>query len=162
MFLYQGLGDFMRKEWEMFTDCPDFSPTSVYRYWGKSGDLLYIGKARDFETRDKAHRKDGAWRMGAAFACVEDYISQDIALAAEAVLIRDFCPPFNIINRNLPRIAPHHVRWFDPAAETVVGSDLRWMSCPPFSWGLLEECEAPEWANVEPVTMPVNQPTDIR
>lgn len=152
----------MRKEWEKYIECRELIPTSVYRYWDETGSILYVGKARDFETRDKAHLKNGGWRDRAAFVCVEEYFCEEIALAAEAVLIRDQCPPHNIINRNSPEIWARHVRWFDASLTEVTGVGFKWMSCPALPWDRLQDCEAPEWADVHPVTLPVNQPTNIR
>lgn len=145
----------MHADWKPFEMHDKFSPATVYRYFEQDGELMYVGKTWSFGERDAAHRFRGGWRNRAAFACTEEYISEDLALVAEAVLIRDFQPPFNRDKGRFPRVYVGMTRWFAPEATSVSGVDFQWWRCPPGLYALPEKCDAPEWADVEPVTMEV-------
>ena len=75
---------------------------AVYRFFDADGRLLYVGKAVDPEWREKGHRRRVWWR-DVARKSVEWFDSEDAALAAEDLAIRDESPLYNRIRTNRVR-----------------------------------------------------------
>jgi predicted GIY-YIG superfamily endonuclease len=77
----------------------------VYRYLGASGEVLYVGKAKDLRrrfrdyrsaTNKKIHRKRRALVRAATSLCYEELPTEEDALLREAELIRELRPAYNV------------------------------------------------------------------
>lgn len=77
------------------TILPDAEPTSVYRYYDKSGLLLYVGITSRATSRQREHNADKEWWPFVASQQVEHYPTRAAALVRERELIIGFRPPFN-------------------------------------------------------------------
>ena len=69
--------------------------TSVYRYYDKSGLLLYVGITARGTSRQREHNGDKAWWPFVATQEVEHFESRGQAMAREKRLIHQYRPPFN-------------------------------------------------------------------
>lgn len=70
-------------------------PTSVYRYYDKTGVLLYVGITSRATARQREHNADKEWWAFVARQEVEHFPSRGAASDREKGLIRQFRPPFN-------------------------------------------------------------------
>lgn len=70
-------------------------PTSVYRYYDKSGLLLYVGITSRGTARQSEHNRDKEWWRFVARQSVEHFGTRDEAEKRERSLIGHFRPPFN-------------------------------------------------------------------
>lgn len=77
------------------------TPTSVYRYYDRFGQLLYVGITKRGTQRNNEHNEKVWWPFVARQE-VEHYGSRTQALARETDLIRHAAPPFN------KQQNPHH------------------------------------------------------
>lgn len=69
-------------------------PCSVYRFFNKSGDLLYVGKTINLASRWTDHGMRD-WRKLVTRIELENFEYEDDALRAEAKAIRDEKPKYN-------------------------------------------------------------------
>ena len=70
-------------------------PTSVYRYYDRTGLLLYVGITSRGTRRQREHNGDKEWWPFVARQEVEHYGSRREAASREKALIQEFRPPFN-------------------------------------------------------------------
>lgn len=70
-------------------------PTSVYRYYDKSGLLLYVGITSRATKRQREHNGDKEWWPLVTSQEVEHYPTRALALSRERQLIIGYRPPFN-------------------------------------------------------------------
>ncbi|MCK5841650.1 MAG: GIY-YIG nuclease family protein [Candidatus Sabulitectum sp.] len=90
-----------RKRRLSFPECP-----GVYRFWGSSDDLLYIGKAKNLRKRVNSHftgRQKGRHSELIARTCRVTYEEKATALDAalmESRLIFEFSPQYNLAGRS--------------------------------------------------------------
>lgn len=76
---------------------PTRVPTSVYRYYDKSGLLLYVGITSRGSKRNHEHNSKQWWEYVVRQE-VEHHPSRPAAEARERDLIRKFRPPFNTVH----------------------------------------------------------------
>lgn len=76
---------------------PDYGPTSVYRLFGASGELLYVGITRRGQRRVNEHAKDKPWWTEVATATFQHFPTWPEAVTAEAHAIKDEKPVYNIV-----------------------------------------------------------------
>lgn len=147
----------MRKICALPEDFHAFNPPTVYRYYGEAGKLLYVGKSTNFTSRDMAHRERSRWRDHALLCFTEEFPSDDIAMAVEAVLIGDLNPAFN--RKRIPAFPIYWgmVRRIDPDATHVSGHNAKWWRCPKQLYERLAECDPPEWADFSATVLPVER-----
>lgn len=69
--------------------------TALYRLYGESGDLLYVGISGNPEARFAQHRADKAWWPDVAVKAVEWYGSRVAAESAEEAAIKARIPRHN-------------------------------------------------------------------
>lgn len=74
---------------------PETAPTSVYRYYDKSGVLLYVGITSRRTRRQLEHNSDKEWWPFVARQEVDHYPNRVEAEVQERGLIRRYRPPFN-------------------------------------------------------------------
>ncbi|MDQ6721875.1 MAG: GIY-YIG nuclease family protein [Candidatus Dormibacteraeota bacterium] len=72
--------------------------TTLYRFYDRRGDLLYVGISLGFLIRWGQHR-DKEWWHQIARSTLQHFPSRELALAAESLAIRDEHPRFNIKGR---------------------------------------------------------------
>lgn len=70
-------------------------PTSVYKYYDKSGILIYVGITHGGILRNRQHNDSKAWWKYVAKQEVEHYPGRALAHKREVELIEKFRPPFN-------------------------------------------------------------------
>lgn len=101
------------------------SPTVLYRYFGATGDLLYVGIARDFEYRDQQHMMQSKWRAEAAIVRVELYPVRRIAESAEdhAIVHED---PVHNVKRMKPTPPGTAYNWYLYKMGGLRGELPRW------------------------------------
>lgn len=81
---------------ELDTDAATSDETSVYRYYDKSGFLIYVGITGRGTGRNAQHNRNAQWWPFVARQEVEHYATRHVAHTREKSLIREFRPPFNI------------------------------------------------------------------
>ena len=69
---------------------------SLYRYFDKHGQLLYVGIAADPNLRDEQHRTNSKWHRFQVERTVEWHPTRDDAHAAEVAAIQNEDPVFNL------------------------------------------------------------------
>lgn len=74
-------------------------PTSLYKYYDSWGVLLYVGITSRGIARNVEHDGKNWWQYVSRQE-VEHFESRKDALNAEANLIKEYCPPFNIQHNN--------------------------------------------------------------
>lgn len=72
----------------------------LYRFWGTSGQLLYIGITLDPGARWKTHSKDKPWWLEVVNITVEVYPSRSAVLDAERAAIIAERPRYNIVHNH--------------------------------------------------------------
>lgn len=77
-------------------------PTSLYRFFNASGELLYVGITSRDVTRWESHAKTKEWWPAVAATTVEHYDSRSLAEAAEAEAIRTERPRHNVVHSGTP------------------------------------------------------------
>lgn len=70
-------------------------PTSLYKYYDRSGVLLYVGITSRASTRNQEHNKDKVWWPFVRRQEVKHFRDRSAALAAEKAAIIAERPPFN-------------------------------------------------------------------
>lgn len=78
-------------------------PQALYRFYDRSGRLLYIGITMDLGGRWGAHNRDKPWWREVASATVEHYPSREAVLAAEKAAIKAERPVHNVVHNKTPR-----------------------------------------------------------
>lgn len=68
---------------------------SVYKYFDKSGILLYVGITGAGILRQRQHNQSKEWWTFVSRQLVEHFKSRAIAHEREVALIQQFNPPFN-------------------------------------------------------------------
>ena len=71
---------------------------TVYRLWALSGQLLYVGCTGRLEDRLTEHRATKPWWPEVAAVSIEQHLSRDAALKAEATAIRLEEPTYNTVH----------------------------------------------------------------
>jgi len=84
----------------------------VYRLYGDSGSLLYIGVTQNWAQRREHHAIVQPWFSDVAHAELESCPTRKDALAREATLIRELKPRYNIQHQPLPPLPP--VEYMEP------------------------------------------------
>lgn len=87
----------------------------VYRLYGESGDLLYVGVTQAMRTRMAAHRRDKAWWPEVANTVVRTYATREQALAVEHSAIENENPKYNI----MPGINPALLSEVSPTTDSA-------------------------------------------
>lgn len=89
----------------------------LYRHYGPSGDLLYVGQTMSAWNRNARHVTMANWRNQIWLIVIEPFATREDALAAETEAIRTEYPKFNITHnktrhpfREIERLerAEHH------------------------------------------------------
>lgn len=73
--------------------------TCLYRHFDKAGTLLYVGIARDHQSRLKAHSRYAEWRYSIATVTVEYFDTREDAAKAEVKAIKTESPLHNITHQ---------------------------------------------------------------
>jgi hypothetical protein len=98
------ISTFDKKFWEQFLATVPKSP-GVYRFYGKTDDVLYVGKAKDLRNRlgqyraakrIKAHRKMNRIVKASTRVEIEQTTNEMEALLLENQLIQELRPRFNV------------------------------------------------------------------
>jgi hypothetical protein len=77
--------------------------TELYRYFGESGELLYIGISRNSVVRSIQHSEKSHWFDDAVNMTIERLETREDAIAAERVAIQEERPIYNQVhNRSNP------------------------------------------------------------
>lgn len=73
-------------------------PTALYRFYDRSGSLLYVGVTFNLNARFQTHKSQKPWweSIDSARTEVVWHQSRDEALAAERLALRSERPPHNI------------------------------------------------------------------
>ena len=74
------------------------SVTTVYQYFDRHGQLLYVGVTARNIRRAVEHAETKEWWTQACSCSLEHYATREAALEREAELIRRYCPPFNTVH----------------------------------------------------------------
>lgn len=72
--------------------------TTLYRFYGPGGELLYVGIAMNPVVRWQTHRRGTSWWSLARFITLEHFASRDEAAAAELEAIESERPLHNRAN----------------------------------------------------------------
>lgn len=78
----------------------------LYRYFDKSGDLLYVGISVSAVARMAQHKATADWFEQAARIEIEKAGSLEEALKKERDAIKAECPKFNIRSSSLKKVGP--------------------------------------------------------
>lgn len=81
-------------------------PTSLYRFYDGSGQLLYVGVSNHPIPRYDQHGNEKPWWSEVATSKMEHHSTRDAALTAEAVAIRDERPRHNVSGVRSSRYRP--------------------------------------------------------
>ena len=73
--------------------------TCLYRHFDKAGTLLYVGIARDHQSRLKAHSRYAEWKYRIAMVTIEHFDTREDAARAEFMAIQAERPLHNIVHR---------------------------------------------------------------
>jgi predicted GIY-YIG superfamily endonuclease len=76
--------------------------TAVYRVYGDTDDLLYVGVAKSFGRRWSQHSSAKPWWAEVRRQTVDWFPTRQAALNAEATAIRDERPRYNTVAALLP------------------------------------------------------------
>jgi predicted GIY-YIG superfamily endonuclease len=118
----------------------------VYRYLGASGEVLYVGKAKNLRrrfldyrsaTKKKVHHKRRALVRAATSLCYEQLPTEEDALLREGELIRELRPAYNIDGAYTFLYPSLGVGWqdkrlllcFTTEAERFGEARLEWFGC---------------------------------
>ena len=74
-------------------------PTTLYRYFNSSNELLYVGISKSPMQRLEEHKYRAAWFESAESVKFEKFDTRDAALKAESIAIKNENPIFNIQNK---------------------------------------------------------------
>lgn len=90
--------------------------TTLYRFYAKNGDLLYVGIAKNPILRMQQHRKDKPWWTEIASSTYQHFGSRGAAAQAETAAIKYELPRCNIAGISQPRgmVGLHTVTVEDP------------------------------------------------
>jgi hypothetical protein len=69
--------------------------TTLYRYYDKDWNLLYVGITSSAHGRGVQHSRTAPWWLDVAYATIRHFGSRNTALAAELLAIRSEHPRFN-------------------------------------------------------------------
>ena len=78
----------------------DEALTTLYRFYDKNGDLLYVGVSCGFGARVRVHRSESdEWWSQVHTARFEHFLTRPLALEAERDAIRAEHPRYNIAGK---------------------------------------------------------------
>lgn len=81
-------------------------PTSLYRFYDRNDQLLYVGITVEIAARLDAHRRDKPWWREAAMVTLEHFETRADAELAERAAIKTEQPLWNIAHRQkLPTVS---------------------------------------------------------
>lgn len=91
-----------RRRWShLTTDRFDETDIYVYAYTAQDGEVLYVGRTYDPETRNGAHRQRSPWwSPDLTFAVVDVCRGWQAAVEREARAIRSLTPTFNVAHNS--------------------------------------------------------------
>lgn len=93
-------------------------PTTLYRYYDKDGNLLYVGITDSLSRRAAQHNKNAQWHSYAAYATFEHYVSREDALEAESKAIINESPSYNIAGSDQFAIDPIG-HWYELISKSL-------------------------------------------
>lgn len=102
--------------------------TELYRFFGDSGDLLYVGITANLADRLTDHQ-DKRWWPEVASMTLEPFTSRKAAAEAERAAIGAEAPRYNVVHRLAPR----------STVRTVRISDQLWEAAQDTAWGRREK-----------------------
>lgn len=79
--------------------------TCLYRHFDKDGRLLYVGIARDHQSRLKSHSRYSEWRYSIATVTLEYFSTREDAAKAEIRAIQTERPLHNIVHQRREELA---------------------------------------------------------
>lgn len=98
--------------------------TTLYRFYGRDGRLLYVGIAADWERRLKEHQASPWFRTADSLALVH-YRDRRSARTAEREAIREEWPLWNVdqspwapVTRQMNKLADPTQAWIDKGMPT--------------------------------------------
>lgn len=107
----------------------DDTPTTLYRFYGNGGALLYIGITLNPGERWKRHRDDKPWWTEVTNITLEQHPTRQAALEAERLAIVAERPAHNIVHNRTPKAGHRRVsrastdagssRWHDPHLQPL-------------------------------------------
>jgi len=85
----------------MNTDEPIKNPCHLYRHFGKSGNLLYVGISMSVLNRIVQHERNSKWFSNLGHITIQEFESRLLAEKAERIVIKTEKPPYNIVYKDI-------------------------------------------------------------
>lgn len=100
-------------------------PTAVYRFYDRTGRLLYVGITHNLGSRFGSHERKSAWWADQCSLVVVWRDSRERAAAEERIAIRSEKPLHNISGTRVGRVAARRREQLDDATRKAIGLLVR-------------------------------------
>lgn len=134
---------------------------TLYRFFAKNGELLYVGRTVDARSRWRTHERTKQWFDDVSSVTRQVYESAELLAAAEVEAIRSERPTHNVVHNGTPRprkpVSPTPddllaTRWWNVAGQPNVVEAIATCDDPDLeSWCDCASCHDLRMAEVEAI-----------
>ncbi|MGH3489475.1 MAG: GIY-YIG nuclease family protein [Actinopolymorphaceae bacterium] len=131
---------------------PESESCSLYRFYDREGDLLYVGITKKLPRRLREHEIDKAWWTEVQQVTINHFETRDRALEAEAGAIYHEQPRWNVHGRRKPEplveILPPQPVAVDGGSDDV--EEEQWLD-----WNGNPQADMSQWIHVDHPDVPI-------